>query len=122
MVLSLTLHGLEGILFLIYLLILASTATTGIRLLPDTSLKWVKSSYSGGTGGNCAEVAVLPDGGRAIRDSKSPSGPFLYLTRRPEFVQVHASRVCTDGAHTRTMSMHLHCPGSRLYPCRGHAA
>lgn len=44
------------------------------------SLKWVKSSYSGGTGGNCVEVAALPDGGRAIRDSKDRNGPVLFLT------------------------------------------
>jgi Domain of unknown function (DUF397) len=38
---------------------------------------WRKSSYSGGNGGNCVEVAVLPDGGRAVRDSKDPDGPKL---------------------------------------------
>ena len=27
-------------------------------------LTWIKSSYSGGSGGNCVEVAILPDGGR----------------------------------------------------------
>jgi hypothetical protein len=45
-----------------------------------SSLKWVKSSYSGGTGGNCVEIAALPDGGRAVRDSKDPDGPVLVLT------------------------------------------
>ena len=35
---------------------------------------WRKSSYSGGNGGNCVEVAVLPDDSRAIRDSKDPEG------------------------------------------------
>jgi Domain of unknown function (DUF397) len=40
-------------------------------------LSWVKSSYSGGSGGNCVEVAALPDGGRAVRDSKDPGGPVL---------------------------------------------
>ena len=35
---------------------------------------WRKSSYSNGTGGNCAEVADLPNG-RAVRDSKHPDGP-----------------------------------------------
>ncbi|MEU6757586.1 DUF397 domain-containing protein [Streptomyces sp. NPDC046685] len=42
----------------------------------SSPLKWVKSSYSGNNG-NCVEVAVLPDGGRALRDSKDPSGPVL---------------------------------------------
>jgi len=45
-----------------------------------TSLVWRKSSHSGGTGGNCVEVAVLPDGGRALRDSKDPAGPVLRFT------------------------------------------
>ncbi len=43
-------------------------------------LNWRKSSYSGGTGGNCVEVATLPDGGRAVRDSKHPDGPALHFT------------------------------------------
>ncbi len=46
----------------------------------DTPLTWRKSSYSGGTGGNCVEVATLPDGGRAVRDSKQPDGPVLSFT------------------------------------------
>jgi hypothetical protein len=33
---------------------------------------WRKSSYSGGNGGECVEVAVLPDHSRAVRDSKDP--------------------------------------------------
>ncbi|WP_045875855.1 DUF397 domain-containing protein [Pseudofrankia sp. DC12] len=45
-----------------------------------TSLVWRKSSYSGGTGGNCVEVATLPDGGRAVRDSKDPDGLTLRFT------------------------------------------
>ena len=40
---------------------------------------WRKSSYSGGNGGNCVEVAVLPDDGRAVRDSKDPEGPKLVF-------------------------------------------
>ena len=38
---------------------------------------WRKSSYSGGNGGNCVEVAALPDDSRAVRDSKDPEGPKL---------------------------------------------
>jgi hypothetical protein len=41
---------------------------------------WRKSSYSGGNGGNCVEVAVLPDDRRAVRDSKDPDGPKLMFT------------------------------------------
>jgi hypothetical protein len=43
-------------------------------------LAWKKSSYSSASGGNCVEVAALPDGGRAIRDSKNPHGRMLLLT------------------------------------------
>jgi hypothetical protein len=45
-----------------------------------SNLTWIKSSYSGGQGGNCVEVAVLPGGGRAVRDSKAPHGPALSFT------------------------------------------
>jgi hypothetical protein len=40
---------------------------------------WRKSSYSGGNGGECVEVAVLPDARRAVRDSKDPDGPVLVF-------------------------------------------
>jgi hypothetical protein len=40
---------------------------------------WIKSSYSGPTGGNCVEAAALPDGGVAVRDSKVPGGPALVI-------------------------------------------
>ena len=39
------------------------------------NLTWRKSSFSGGQGGDCVEVAELPDGGRAVRDSKDLAGP-----------------------------------------------
>jgi hypothetical protein len=42
--------------------------------------QWRKSSYSGGNGGACVEVAVLPDGGRAVRDSKNPDQAKLSCT------------------------------------------
>lgn len=38
-----------------------------------------KSSYSAGEG-NCVEVAATATGGRALRDSKTPLGPHLYLS------------------------------------------
>ena len=44
-----------------------------------TSVSWRKSSYSGGNGGNCIEVAGLP-GTIAVRDSKDPDGPALLFT------------------------------------------
>jgi hypothetical protein len=46
----------------------------------SSNLTWVKSSYSGGQGGNCVEVAALPEGGRAVRDSKDPQRPPLRFT------------------------------------------
>lgn len=44
-----------------------------------TDATWRKSSYSGGNGGDCVEVAVLADDSRAIRDSKDPEGPKLVF-------------------------------------------
>jgi hypothetical protein len=40
------------------------------------NLSWRKSSYSGDEGGNCLEVAAVPDAVR-VRDSQRPHGPFL---------------------------------------------
>ncbi len=42
--------------------------------------QWRKSSYSGGSGGNCVEVATNLPGRVAVRDSKHLSGPALILT------------------------------------------
>jgi Domain of unknown function (DUF397) len=41
---------------------------------------WRKSSFSNGNGGACVEVASLPGGGRAVRDSKDQHGPVLRFT------------------------------------------
>ncbi|WP_416875724.1 DUF397 domain-containing protein, partial [Kitasatospora sp. SC0581] len=38
---------------------------------------WRKSSYSGGNGGNCIEVAPGFPGLVPVRDSKDPRGPAL---------------------------------------------
>ena len=43
-------------------------------------LTWRTSSYSSGQGGNCVEIANLPKGCRAVRDSKNPTGPALRFT------------------------------------------
>ncbi|TCO41650.1 DUF397 domain-containing protein [Actinocrispum wychmicini] len=50
---------------------------------PD--LDWRKSSFSGGEGGNCVELALDPDDSRRcfVRDSKNPDGPVLHLNLRP---------------------------------------
>ena len=43
-------------------------------------LTWVKSSLSY-SNGNCVELAGLPDGGVAMRNSRDPHGPVLRYTR-----------------------------------------
>ncbi|WUR56481.1 DUF397 domain-containing protein [Actinomadura citrea] len=43
-----------------------------------TSARWRKSSYSGGTGGECVELAAV-SGYLVFRDSKDPEGPCLGL-------------------------------------------
>jgi hypothetical protein len=48
-------------------------------MTPPVVAPFRKSSYSG-EGGDCVEVAPLPTGGRAVRDSKNPHGPTLRLT------------------------------------------
>ena len=45
-----------------------------------SGVTWCKSSYSGGNGGECVEVAVLPDATHAVRDSKNPEGPALTFS------------------------------------------
>ncbi len=45
----------------------------------DMKLAWRKASAST-TNGNCVEVAPLPGGGVAVRDSKDPQGPQLRFT------------------------------------------
>lgn len=49
---------------------------------PDpTRLTWRKSTRSDGNGGSCVEVADLPGGGAAVRDTKDKgSGPVLWFT------------------------------------------
>jgi hypothetical protein len=47
----------------------------------DISSRWIKSSYSGPTGGDCVEVAFLDDGQVAMRNSRCPDGPALVFTQ-----------------------------------------
>lgn len=46
----------------------------------DDQLVWRKATRSGGEGGDCVEVAQQSTGGRLVRDSKDPLGPWLRLT------------------------------------------
>lgn len=54
---------------------------TGIAASELGRIRWRKSHYSSPQG-NCVEVAALPGGLVAIRDSRQPSGPALVFARR----------------------------------------
>ncbi|MER5546450.1 DUF397 domain-containing protein [Streptomyces sp. NPDC001233] len=49
------------------------------HLIPGVT--WTKSKHSNGAG-DCVEVARLPNGGVAIRNSRFPQGPALVYTPR----------------------------------------
>jgi hypothetical protein len=52
------------------------------RAAGSAAPRWVKSSYSGPTGGNCVEVARLGNQRVAVRDSWIPAGQTLLFTAR----------------------------------------
>jgi hypothetical protein len=52
----------------------------GVRASSLTGARWRKSIRSGPTGGNCVEVAFLPGGDVAMRNSRQPDGPALIFT------------------------------------------
>lgn len=52
----------------------------GYGHIDQNALAWRKGSRSSGSGSDCVEVADLPDGGFALRDSKNPDGPTLLFT------------------------------------------
>jgi hypothetical protein len=58
-----------------------------------SSAIWRKSSYSGGNGGDCVEVADNLPGVVAVRDSKDPAGP--VLTFRPDQWQAFTAAIKT---------------------------
>ena len=43
--------------------------------MPDRDLHWFTSSFSGDNGNNCVEIAHLPAGGVAVRDTKDRRRP-----------------------------------------------
>ena len=56
-------------------------STSNIRTArEDGGTPWIKSSYSGPTGGNCVEVAFLADGDVVVRNSRHPDGTALVFT------------------------------------------
>ena len=56
--------------------------------LPDHD--WRKGTQSGPNGGNCVEVAAV-SGVIAVRDSKDPNGPVLLLTRKALRTAIHSA-------------------------------
>jgi hypothetical protein len=53
---------------------------TGLPAAELPGVTWRKSRRSGPQGGNCVEVARLPDGQVAVRNSRHPAGPALVFT------------------------------------------
>ncbi len=43
--------------------------------MEGAEIRWFTSSFSTGNGNGCVEVAFLPDGGVAVRDTKDRSLP-----------------------------------------------
>ncbi|GGK66245.1 hypothetical protein Sme01_11010 [Sphaerisporangium melleum] len=54
--------------------------TNGMAASEIPEVRWRKSAYSNPSG-NCVELAALPDGGVAVRNSRHPSGPALIYSR-----------------------------------------
>ncbi|QKV97309.1 DUF397 domain-containing protein [Streptomyces sp. NA02950] len=52
----------------------------GVPASSITCVKWIKSRKSNAEGA-CVEVAELPGGGVAMRNSRHPDGPALVYTR-----------------------------------------
>ena len=52
----------------------------GMQASAISDVTWFKSERSNQSG-NCVEVAELPDGSVAVRNSRDPHGPALVYTR-----------------------------------------
>ncbi|MFJ6212947.1 DUF397 domain-containing protein [Streptomyces sp. NPDC092296] len=52
----------------------------GVQATQIQGVTWRKSRRSNPSG-NCVELAALPDGGAAVRNSRDPQGPALIYTR-----------------------------------------
>jgi Domain of unknown function (DUF397) len=59
-------------------------------MIKNDTLRWRKSSYSGGGGNECIEVA---EGLGAVRDSKNPAGPVLHGDLRGLLAGVRSGRL-----------------------------
>lgn len=51
----------------------------GVRADSLTDVTWMKSRHSNPSG-NCVEMALLPGGDVAVRNSRHPQGPALVYT------------------------------------------
>ena len=61
------------------------------------STRWRTSSYSGGNGGECVQLAAKLRAGRVlVRDSRDPDGPVLTLTPN-ERRRLHPEPMAQDG-------------------------
>ncbi|MDH2424014.1 DUF397 domain-containing protein [Sphaerisporangium sp. TRM90804] len=54
--------------------------SNGMPAADLAGVRWRKSAHSNPSG-NCVEVAGLPDGGVAVRNSHHPAGPALIYSR-----------------------------------------
>lgn len=52
----------------------------GVQASAISGVTWIKSERSNQSG-NCVEVAQLPGGGVALRNSRDPQGPALIYTQ-----------------------------------------
>lgn len=65
-----------------------------------SQLTWVKSQHSNPSG-NCVELACLPTGQIAVRNSRYPGGPVLVYTRAEIAAFLAGAR---DGEFDRLLS------------------
>ncbi|WP_329181473.1 MULTISPECIES: DUF397 domain-containing protein [unclassified Streptomyces] len=54
--------------------------SNGVQASSISGAEWIKSARSNQSG-NCVEVAQLPGGGVAVRNSRYPEGPALVYTQ-----------------------------------------
>ncbi|MGC9408221.1 DUF397 domain-containing protein [Streptomyces sp. DZ1-3] len=67
-----------------------------MRSTPEAT--WRKSSYSGGSGGDCLEVSVGNPTATPVRDSKNPDGPTLRFRAAAWSAFVDALKASPDRA------------------------
>ncbi|MGH3533810.1 MAG: DUF397 domain-containing protein [Pseudonocardiaceae bacterium] len=65
--------------------------TSGVPAPLLRGVRWTKSSHSN-PNGNCVELAQLPEGIIAVRNSRRPAGPALLWARAEMAVFVRAVR------------------------------